>query len=93
MAEEKEWWWSEGNASYSRESGLDCVKINLHEIEWHNWYLFGEIIFKADETSEPSMWDTEFYPGFRYSSQQVQERLGFPANSDVFQGKDRKSFQ
>lgn len=33
MAEEKEWWWSEGNASYSRESDLDCVKINLHEIE------------------------------------------------------------
>lgn len=22
----------EGNASYSRESDLDCVKINLHEI-------------------------------------------------------------
>lgn len=47
----------QGNASYSRETDLYCVKINLHEIEWHNWYLFGEkIIFKAEETSGPSTW-------------------------------------
>lgn len=48
-----------GNASYSRERDLDCVKINLHEIGWHNWYLFEEkMIFKAEETSGPSMWAT-----------------------------------
>lgn len=25
-----------GNASYSRETELDCAKINLHDTEWHH---------------------------------------------------------
>lgn len=89
---------SKGNASYSRETDLGCVKINLHEIEWHNWYLFGEkIIFKAEAASGPSMWAAEFYLVVQLlipaSPRVTMERGGFPANSNAFQGKDRKSFQ
>lgn len=80
------------NASYSREIGLNCVKINLCEIKMQLLSLCGEDVRKRKTVG--SLHELQSCPVTHPSEFRVtMERGGFPISSDAFERMDRKLLQ